>query len=110
MIIENALSQNRMLSGPQALRVGIADAMFEPADFLEESLRWAARVLTGAVTVTRAEITENWAQVAAAARGFRRRKRHGAAPGPYRAIDLVAARAAGRGTRASRPRTRRWPT
>ena len=25
----------------------MADAMFEPADFLEESLAWAARVVTG---------------------------------------------------------------
>ena len=34
-----------MLSGSQAFSLGIADAMFEPADFLAESLRWAARVL-----------------------------------------------------------------
>ena len=42
VIIENPLSQNRMLNGPQAQALGIADAMFEPADFLAESLRWAA--------------------------------------------------------------------
>ena len=36
-----------MLRGPEAFELGIADAMFEPADFLEESLRWAARVLRG---------------------------------------------------------------
>ena len=46
VIIENPLSQNRMLTGPQAFSLGIADAMFPPADFLAESLRWAARVLT----------------------------------------------------------------
>jgi 3-hydroxyacyl-CoA dehydrogenase/enoyl-CoA hydratase/carnithine racemase len=53
LIIENPLSQNKMLSGPEAFALGIADAMFEPADFLEESLRWATRVLTGAATVNR---------------------------------------------------------
>ena len=53
LIIENPLSQNRMLGGPEAFSLGIADAMFEPADFLAESLRWAARVLTGSVTVAR---------------------------------------------------------
>ena len=42
VIIENALNQNRMLKGPQAFKLGIADAMFEPADFLEQSLVWAA--------------------------------------------------------------------
>jgi hypothetical protein len=31
-----------MLRGPQAFEVGMADAMVEPADFLEESLRCAA--------------------------------------------------------------------
>jgi 3-hydroxyacyl-CoA dehydrogenase/enoyl-CoA hydratase/carnithine racemase len=91
VIIENALSQNRMISGQQAFGLGVADAIFEPADFLEESLRWAARVLTGEVTVSRAEITEDWAQAAAAARLFADGKLHGAAPAPYRAIDLVAA-------------------
>ena len=54
VIVENPLSQNRMLRGAQAFSLGIADAMFEPADFLAESLRWAARVLTGSAEVSRA--------------------------------------------------------
>ncbi len=49
LIIENPLSQNRMVRGPEAFSLGIADALFEPADFLAYSLRWAARVLTGSV-------------------------------------------------------------
>ena len=53
LIIENPLSQNKMLRGPEAFSLGIADAMFEPADFLEESLRWASGVLSGAVSVSR---------------------------------------------------------
>ena len=63
VIIENALSQNRMLRGSQAFELGMADAMFEPADFLEESLRWAARVLNGEIAVERATCTPrsaNW--------------------------------------------------
>src|SRR3954468_21131641 len=56
VIIENPLNQNKMLRGPQAYELGIADAMFEPADYLEESLRWAARVVTGEVTVERAPV------------------------------------------------------
>ncbi len=94
VIIENALSQNRMLRGPQAFELGMADAMFEPADFLEESLRWAARVLTGEVDVERAPVAGEAAeldQAVAAARFFTDGKLHGAAPAPYRALDLVAA-------------------
>src|SRR5580658_1018451 len=47
VIVENPLSQNRMLKGPDAFGLGIADAMFEPADFLAESLRWAGSVVSG---------------------------------------------------------------
>src|SRR5271169_2411924 len=47
VIVENPLSQNRMLRGAQALSLGIADAMFEPADSLAESLRWAALLVRG---------------------------------------------------------------
>jgi 3-hydroxyacyl-CoA dehydrogenase/enoyl-CoA hydratase/carnithine racemase len=93
VIVENPLSQNRMLGGPEAFSLGIADAMFAPADFLAESLRWAARVLTGAVLVNRDDPAEppSWDQAAAAARFFADGKLHGAAPAPYRAIELVAA-------------------
>ena len=91
VIVENPLSQNRMLKGPDALALGIADAIFEPADFLAESLRWAARILTGEVSVTRAPVEDNWDTAVAAARFFADGKLHGAAPAPYRAIELVAA-------------------
>jgi 3-hydroxyacyl-CoA dehydrogenase/enoyl-CoA hydratase/carnithine racemase len=99
LIIENPLSQNKMLRGPEAFELGIADAMFEPADFLEESLRWAASVLSGGVTLARpvgpeaapAGTEEEWTQAVAAARFFTDGKLHGAAPAPYRALDLVAA-------------------
>ena len=96
IIVENPLSQNRMLRGAQAFSLGIADAMFEPADFLAESLRWAARVLTGAAEVSRRSPQRDWDAASwdhsvAAARLFADGKLHGAAPAPYRAIDLVAA-------------------
>jgi 3-hydroxyacyl-CoA dehydrogenase/enoyl-CoA hydratase/carnithine racemase len=91
VIIENPLSQNRMLTGSQAHAMGIADAMFEPADFLAESLRWAARVLTGEVAVSRAAPDGDWEQAVAGARLLADGKLHGAAPAPYRTIELVAA-------------------
>ncbi|WP_300610736.1 3-hydroxyacyl-CoA dehydrogenase NAD-binding domain-containing protein [Trebonia sp.] len=92
VIIENPLSQNKMLRGPEAFGLGIADAMFEPADFLEESLRWAAGVLTGSATVPRSSPASaaDWDAAVAAARFFTDGKLHGAAPAPYRALELVA--------------------
>jgi 3-hydroxyacyl-CoA dehydrogenase/enoyl-CoA hydratase/carnithine racemase len=99
LIIDNALAQNKMIKAPEAFSLGIADAMLEPADFLEESLRWAAGVLTGSVSVSRpvgpsaapAGTEQEWADAVAAARFGADGKLHGAAPAPYRAIDLVAA-------------------
>jgi len=91
VIVENPLNQNRMLRGSDAFSLGIADAMFEPADFLEESLRWAARVVSGEVTVSRAPVDAGWDEAVVAARFFVDGKLHGAAPAPYQAIDLVAA-------------------
>jgi 3-hydroxyacyl-CoA dehydrogenase/enoyl-CoA hydratase/carnithine racemase len=135
LIVENPLAQNKMLRGTEAFELGIADAMFEPADFLEESLRWAGRVLGGTETVTRfagspaaslglpaagagagadagaaiaagagagaADISEispfavgeaaEWDAAVATARFLLDGKLHGAAPAPYRALELVAA-------------------
>ncbi len=91
VIIRNALSQNRMLTGPQAFALGLADAMFEPADFLERSLAWAADVLTGAVVVERSVDRDAaaWDAACDAAKAFADSKVGGAAPAPYRAIELV---------------------
>ncbi|MDC5695751.1 3-hydroxyacyl-CoA dehydrogenase NAD-binding domain-containing protein, partial [Intrasporangium calvum] len=94
VIIDNPLSQNRMLRGPEAFRLGIADAIFEPADFLERSIGWAAGVLTGAVTVERAEIDRDeatWTAAIAKAKAFADVKTGRQAKSPYAALDLVAA-------------------
>ncbi|GII54536.1 3-hydroxyacyl-CoA dehydrogenase [Planotetraspora thailandica] len=91
LIIENPLSQNRMIKGRDAFELGIADAMFEPADFLEESLRWAAQVLRAEVTVERVSHTDaDWTPVIDQARTLVDLKLRGASPAPYRALDLVA--------------------
>lgn len=56
VIIENSLNQNRQLKGKQVFELGIADAIFEGADFLEQSLLWTANVLNGTTEVVRDEI------------------------------------------------------
>ena len=93
VIIENPLSQNRMLKGPQAHALGVADALFEPADFLAQSLRWAADVLTGRTPVVRPEADrdeQTWQDAVAAATAFADSKVGRAAPAAYRALELVA--------------------
>ncbi len=93
VIIENALNQNRMLKGPQAFQLGIADAMFDGADFIEQSLGWAGQLVAGTIKIDRPEPDRGEAWDAAVARGkaIADAKTSGAAPAPYRALELIAA-------------------
>ncbi|MCY0904323.1 3-hydroxyacyl-CoA dehydrogenase NAD-binding domain-containing protein [Arthrobacter sp. H14-L1] len=98
VMIENALSNNRTLSGSAAFKLGIADALFEPADFVEQSLAWAAKVMTGEVTVTRPNAVAEplsdansaaWDAAVAGARKFVEDRTSNAAPAPARLLDLL---------------------
>ncbi|MDQ3504102.1 MAG: 3-hydroxyacyl-CoA dehydrogenase NAD-binding domain-containing protein [Actinomycetota bacterium] len=91
VILDNALNQNRMLNARQAAKLGIADVSFEPADFLERSIEWAAGVLAGTTTVTRPEIDrgQEWTSALERGRALVDAKFHGAAPAPYRALELL---------------------
>ncbi|TDC48180.1 3-hydroxyacyl-CoA dehydrogenase [Jiangella ureilytica] len=94
VIVENALNQNRMLRGPQVAQLGIADAAFDGADFLERSLHWAAQVLRGDVVVSRPEIDRSesaWDAAVARGKAAADGRLHGATPAPYRALELIAA-------------------
>ncbi|GAA4664065.1 3-hydroxyacyl-CoA dehydrogenase NAD-binding domain-containing protein [Streptomyces chumphonensis] len=93
VVIENSMNQNKQLRGAQVHELGIADALFEGADFLEQSLHWTAAVLSGQLAVERPEIDrgEAWDQAVAAGRAFADAKVHGAAPAAYRALDIIAA-------------------
>lgn len=98
VMIENALSNNRTLSGPAAYKLGIADALFEPADFVEQSLKWAARVLAGAESVSRPnavseplseENSAAWDAAVVRAKTFVEAKTSNAAPAPAKVIELL---------------------
>lgn len=90
VIISNPLQQNRQLKPKDVLRLGIADAMFEPADFLAQSIRWAASVLNGSTVVERVSYAdEDWTPLVEGARAMVDARIHGATPAPYRALDLI---------------------
>ena len=94
VIIENPLSTNRMLKGPAAFKLGIADVLFEPVTFLEDSLSWAADVITGRTSVDRPEIDRDpalWEGAIATAKGLVKAKTGGASPAPLRALELISA-------------------
>jgi 3-hydroxyacyl-CoA dehydrogenase/enoyl-CoA hydratase/carnithine racemase len=92
VIIGNALDNNRMISGPRAFQLGIADAVFEPADFLAQALVWAGEVVAGRTRVTRTPVERDeqlWEAALKIGRKIADAKVHGAAPAPYRALELL---------------------
>jgi 3-hydroxyacyl-CoA dehydrogenase/enoyl-CoA hydratase/carnithine racemase len=91
VIVENAMNQNRMLRAKQAFDLGIADALFEPADFLEQSLAWASAVVRREIVVDRPEVDrgEAWDAALARGKGIADLRVHGATPAPYKALELI---------------------
>lgn len=95
VVISNPLKQNRMLKPQQAFELGIVDTIFEPANFLEESLAWADGVLSGAIKVERKnepgkiERLTKWPIAIRIARGMLE-SRIGTVPrAPYLALELL---------------------
>ncbi|UYY83012.1 3-hydroxyacyl-CoA dehydrogenase NAD-binding domain-containing protein [Arthrobacter sp. YA7-1] len=99
VMIENPLSNNRTLTGPQAFQLGIADAIFEPADFVEQSIAWAAKVIAGEAVPERSNsvdpedpaVAERWAGAVAAGRAFVEAKTSNASPAPAKVLDILEA-------------------
>ncbi len=94
VIVENPLNRNRMLSAPEALRLGLVDVVLDSADFLEQSLLWAAGVLAGSTTVPRSECGgatgELWSAALERGRAVADKRTHGATPAAYRALEMIA--------------------
>ena len=90
VIIENALNQNKMLSPKQAAQLGVTDALLDDADFLAQSLGWAAAVVNGTTAVGRADHGgDEWDAALARGRAFAQAKTAGVAPAAFRALDLI---------------------
>ncbi len=95
VVISNPLKQNRMLKPQQAFDLGIADAIFSPANFLEDSLCWADGVLSGDVKVKRKnepgkmERLTKWPIAIKMARGMLESKIGTVPRSPYAALELL---------------------
>ncbi len=91
VIIENALAQNKMLTVKQTAELGIVDAVFGSADYLEQSLLWLARVVNGELEPERREIDRGsaWDAAIARAKSIVDGRTHGASPGATKAVELL---------------------
>ncbi|MFB2599749.1 3-hydroxyacyl-CoA dehydrogenase NAD-binding domain-containing protein [Herbiconiux sp. P17] len=101
VVVENPLKNNRTLKGQDAFDLGIADAIFGPANYLEDSLAWADGVLTGSITVKRPnepgkiERMVKWDVAIGIARKMLESRIGTVAKSPYAALELLKAAKSG---------------
>ena len=93
-IVSNPLRQNRMLDGRTAHALGFADRLLEPVEFLDESLAFAVELSRNGDGTAAKPTAGDGAEPELAAMLRRARSdvddaTHGAAPAPYRALDLI---------------------
>ena len=94
VIMLNALNNNTMMKAKDALSLGVVDAVYEPADFLERSVSFAAKVLSGETKIERKDYSNDPAWDLALATGKAAAlKKYGGAEiaSPMRALELIAA-------------------
>ncbi|MEI7722488.1 MAG: 3-hydroxyacyl-CoA dehydrogenase NAD-binding domain-containing protein [Actinomycetota bacterium] len=94
VIMLNALNNNTMMKAKDALALGVVDAVYEPADFLERSVAFAASVLSGKNKIERKDYSNDPAWDTALATGKAAAlKKYGGAEiaSPMRALELIAA-------------------
>ena len=94
VIVENSLAQNKMLRPADAFGLGVVDVVLDAADYLEQSLVWATRVIDGSIIVPRTdyrttEHESDWAAAIERGRTVAALRTHGASPAPGRALDLI---------------------
>ena len=94
VIMSNALNNNTMMKAKDALKLGVVDAVYEPSDFLERSIAFAANVLNGTTKIERKDYSQDPAWESALATGKAAAlKKYGGAEiaSPMRALELISA-------------------
>ena len=95
VIILNALNNNTMMKAKDALGLGVVDAVFEPSDFLEHSVKFVADILSGKKKVERKDFSKDSAgfeKAIATGKAAIAKKYSGAQiPAPLAALELIKA-------------------
>jgi 3-hydroxyacyl-CoA dehydrogenase len=88
-VVTNPMRQNRMLTGPEAFELGFADRLLKPAEFLDESIAFALELAANGDRHGDSLSDSQSAEVIRKARARLDDQVHGAAPAPYKALDLI---------------------
>lgn len=92
VIILNALNNNTMMKAKDALQLGVVDAVFDPADFIERSISFAVSVLSGATKIERKDYSDDptWQSAVSTGRTAALKKYGGAQiASPVAALKLI---------------------
>ena len=95
VIILSALNNNTMMKAKDALGLGVVDAVYEPADFLENSIKFAAQVISGSKKIERSDYSKDsdgFAKAIATGKAAVAKKYGGAEiTAPLKALELIKA-------------------
>jgi 3-hydroxyacyl-CoA dehydrogenase/enoyl-CoA hydratase/carnithine racemase len=95
VIISNALNNNTMMKAKDALSLGVVDAVYEPADFLEKSVKFAADILSGKKKIERKDFSNDsdaYEKAIATGKAAVSKKYNGAEiTSPLAALELIKA-------------------
>ena len=95
VIIVNALNNNTMMKAKDALSLGVVDAVYEPVDFLENSVKFVADILNGSKKIDRKDHSKDTAgfeKAIATGKAVIAKKYSGAQiPSPLAALELIKA-------------------
>jgi 3-hydroxyacyl-CoA dehydrogenase/enoyl-CoA hydratase/carnithine racemase len=90
LIVYNPMNQNRMIDGKKAFEMGLADRLFDSVEFFDESLLFLESIIEGKEKIERKPPdVSRLKSLVDQAKAFLDMKIHGAAPAPYRAIELI---------------------
>ncbi len=94
VIMLNALNNNTMMKAKDALALGVVDAVYDPADFIERSVAFAVSVLNGSHPIERKDYSNDpaWDSALATGKAAALKKYGGAViASPMKALELIAA-------------------
>ena len=90
LIVANPLRQNRLTPAVKAAELGLADALLDDVEFLDDSIEWLVRAIDEGRPPPPPADLSGAAEVCAKARYAVDDAVHGVALAPYRALELIA--------------------
>ncbi|HNZ10416.1 MAG TPA: 3-hydroxyacyl-CoA dehydrogenase NAD-binding domain-containing protein [Smithellaceae bacterium] len=90
LIITNPLNMNKMINSKKAFEMGLADKLIAPAEFMDDSIAFFERIITGEEKIERKKVDPKMSDdLYNKTKEFIIGKSHSGAIGPFRALDLI---------------------